>query len=99
MHQVVVKKNRHWIGNQIDEFIDNVIKPRQEKIKEIISTCDSEFSIVQYIYEGCNPGLHFENDRLKIIADIGAEIDVDIYVFGNGNVDTKFSKKEEVRGK
>lgn len=84
MHQVVIKKNGHWIGDQIDDFIDNIIKPRQEKIKEITLTCDSEFSIVQYIYEGCNPGLHFDNDRLKIITDIGAEIDADIYVLANG---------------
>ena len=89
MYQVTVEKNRHWIGDQIDDFIDNIIKPRQEKIKKIISTtCDSEFSIVQYIYEGCNPGLHFDNARLKIIADIGAEIDVDIYVLGNGEADS-----------
>ena len=89
MYEVVVEKNRFWIGDQIDEFIDNIIKPRQEKIKNIISTCQSEFSIVQYIYEGCNPGLHFDKDRLKIISDIGAEIDVDIYVLSNGEIDEK----------
>ncbi|PCJ82776.1 MAG: hypothetical protein COA57_13100 [Flavobacteriales bacterium] len=92
MHQVIIVKNRHWIGDQIDDFLDNIIKPRQGKIKKIISTCESEFSIVQYIYEGCNPGLHFDNDRLKIITDIGAEIDVDIYVFGNGQEDEKENK-------
>jgi hypothetical protein len=82
-YQVEIVKRRHWIGDQIDDFIDNIIKPKQEKIKTITATCKAEFSIVQYIYEGCNPGLQFNKERLKVIADIGAEIDADIYVLGN----------------
>ena len=89
MYQVVVERNRHSIVDQIDEFIDNVIKPRQEKIKEIVANCDCEISIVQIIYEGCNPGLHLDNGRLKILTDIGAEIDVDIYVLDNGRENEK----------
>jgi len=92
MYQEVIKKKNHWIGDQIDAFIDNIIKPRQEKIKEIITKCDSEFSIVQYIYDGCNPGLHFDNTKLKILSDIGVEIDIDIYVLSSGQEGKKKDK-------
>ena len=83
IYEVLVKRNNHWVGNQIDDFIKNVITPRQHKLKNIISTCRAEFKIVQYLYDSFNPGLHFSNSQLKIITDIGADIDVDIYVLKN----------------
>ncbi len=85
MYQVIVEKSRFQIGDQIDDFIEHIIKPRQEKIKNIASTCSAEFSIVQYIYDSCNPGLFFNKSQLKVISNIGVEIDIDIYVLGNGD--------------
>ena len=87
-YQQVIEKNDHWIGDQIDDFIDSIIKPRLLIIKELTASCDSEFSIVQYLYDGCNPGLHFDNSRLKIITAIGAEIDIDIYNFNDSEKDS-----------
>jgi hypothetical protein len=75
----VVKNENKWISEQVDQFIDEIITPKKEILKQIISSCEAEFSIVQYYYSSCNPGLHFDNKRLQIISDIGAEIDIDIY--------------------
>ncbi|PSR52106.1 hypothetical protein AHMF7605_00505 [Adhaeribacter arboris] len=92
-HQITIVEKDVWIGDLIDNYIDKVFQPRQENIKKITSKCRSEFSIVQYLYDGCNPGLHFKNNRLKIIADIGAEIDIDIYMLGSEQIENK--EKEE----
>lgn len=75
----VTKKGNNWISGQVDQFIDEIIIPKKAILKKIISTCEAEFSIVQYYYSGCNPGLHFDNKRLQVISEIGAEIDIDIY--------------------
>jgi len=75
----VTKNESKSISDQIDEFVDEVLLPRIEPLKEIISSCEAELSVVQYYYTGCNPGLHFGNRRLKLISDIGLELDIDIY--------------------
>ena len=75
----ITKKEDSWISDQVDQFIDSILKPNQTKLKNIIATCEAEFSIVQYYYSGCNPGLHFDNAKLKIVSDIGASLDIDIY--------------------
>ena len=75
----ITKKEDSWISEQVDQFIDSIIKPNQTKLRNIIATCEAEFSIVQYYYSGCNPGLHFDNAKLKIVSDIGASLDIDIY--------------------
>ena len=75
----ITKKENKWISEQVDQFIDEIIIPKKGILKKIISSCEAEFSIVQYYYSGCNPGLHFDNKRLQLISDIGAEIDIDIY--------------------
>jgi hypothetical protein len=35
--------------------------------------------MVQYYYTGHNPGYGFKKEQIKILADINAEIDMDIY--------------------
>ena len=75
----ITKKERNWISEQVDHFIEGIIKPKEEKLKNIIASCEAEFSIVQYYYCGCNPGLHFDNEKLHLISNIGASLDIDIY--------------------
>lgn len=75
----VTKNENKWISEQVDQFIDEIIMPRKGILKNIISSCEAEFSIVQYYYSGCNPGLHFDKEKLQTISDIGASLDIDIY--------------------
>jgi hypothetical protein len=77
-YRVLIEENT-WISDLVDQFIDNIIKPRHDKIKNIMASCESEFSVVQYFYDGCNPGLHFDKQKLQIISSIGASLDIDIY--------------------
>ncbi|MCW3787379.1 DUF4279 domain-containing protein [Plebeiibacterium sediminum] len=73
-------KTNAFIGETITEFFENIIEPRLELIKEISRKSDiTQLIIVQYYYTGCNPGFAFEKKQVKILADINAEIDMDIY--------------------
>lgn len=73
-------KTNEFIGDTIGEFFENIIEPRLDLIKEISSKSDiTRLIIVQYYYSGCNPGYAFEKRQVKILADIDAEIDMDIY--------------------
>ena len=69
-----------WIGNQIEKFIKEIIEPRIELIKKISNKFHSEFSVVQYMYDGCNPGLYFDKKILKVINECGLELNIDFYV-------------------
>ncbi|MBL4560976.1 MAG: DUF4279 domain-containing protein [Labilibaculum sp.] len=73
-------KTNDFIGDFIDKFFKEIIVPRLESIKEIGLNCQAiRFIIVQYYYTGYNPGYRFEKEQIKILADLNAEIDMDIY--------------------
>lgn len=73
-------KSNDFIGDLIDKFFKGIIIPRLGSIKEIGLNCKTiRFIIVQYYYTGHNPGYGFEKEQIKILADINAEIDMDIY--------------------
>jgi Domain of unknown function (DUF4279) len=68
-----------WISESVTKFLNKFIAPRKDELKEIISTCEAELSITQYVYEGCNPGLHFQKEEIELLGYIGLEIDIDLY--------------------
>jgi len=73
-------KSNDFIGDLINKFFNEIIIPRLSSIKEICLNCKTiRFIIVQYYYTGHNPGYGFEKEQIKILADINAEIDMDIY--------------------
>ncbi len=73
-------KTNDFIGDLIDKFFNVIIIPRLKSIKDIGLNCKTtRFLIVQYYYTGHNPGYGFEKEQIKILADINAEIDMDIY--------------------
>lgn len=73
-------KTNDFIGDFIDKFFKEIIVPRLESIKEIgLNSQAIRFIIVQYYYTGYNPGYRFEKEQIKILADLNAEIDMDIY--------------------
>jgi len=39
----------------------------------------AEFKIVQYYYEGYNPGYHFSIEALKVLVEANLELDIDVY--------------------
>jgi hypothetical protein len=77
------RETDQWIQEQIDEFLSVVVAPRKELIKEISKECYCEFSVAQYVYNGCNPGFHFSKEVLAQIQFIEAELDMDIYCLSN----------------
>ena len=69
-----------FISDLIGNFFNEIIIPRLGSIKEISLNCKTvRFIVVQYYYIGHNPGYGFEKERINILADINAEIDMDIY--------------------
>ncbi len=77
------KETTDFIGDQIKEFLIGVVVPRIEKIKELTDKYHGEFSVVQYMYEGCNPGLYFDKEQIDILHQCGLELNVDIYVLSD----------------
>ncbi len=73
-------KTNDFIGEIISDFFKTIIEPRIDLIKEISNKCKiTRIIIVQYYYSGNNPGYVFEKEQIKILAEINAEIDMDIY--------------------
>jgi len=69
-----------FIGETINDFFETVIEPRFEIIKDISSKSEiTRLIIVQYYYTGCNPGYSLNKKEVKMLAEINAEIDIDIY--------------------
>jgi hypothetical protein len=78
-HELKTESN-DWIGELANKFIDEIIVPRIKIIKELTDVYHGEFSIVQYMYDGCNPGLYFNKRQMQILSDCGLELNIDIYV-------------------
>ena len=73
-------KSNDFIGDMIDLFFKEIIIPRKSLIKEIGENCQMiRLTIVQYYYTGHNPGYGFDREQVKVLADINADIDMDIY--------------------
>lgn len=73
-------KTNDFIGDTIDKFFKETIIPRLNDIKEISQKCRiTRLIIVQYYYTSHNPGYGFEKEQIKVLAEINAEVDIDIY--------------------
>ncbi|MCW3076361.1 MAG: hypothetical protein JWO32_970 [Bacteroidetes bacterium] len=72
-----------WIGDHIEEFIEEIIIPRKSILKEITDQFHTELSIVQYMYEGCNPGLYFDKKTIKVFNECGLELNIDLYILSD----------------
>ena len=81
-HEVKTESN-DWVGELANKFIDEIVVPRTKMIKELTDEYHGEFSVVQYMYDGCNPGLYFDKRQIKILNDCGLELNIDIYVLSD----------------
>ena len=68
-----------FIGDIVEKYVNNFIKPNTSSLKEIAADCDMQFTVIQYYYDGCNPGFHFDKSVVQILSDLGASIDIDLY--------------------
>lgn len=46
----------HSVGELVEEFMAAVVKPRKNVLKDVVSSCNAELSIIQYYVTGRNPG-------------------------------------------
>jgi len=74
------KISNDWIGDHIDKFLEDIIAPKKEVIRRITEQFHTELSIVQYIYDSCNPGLYFDKKAIKNLNECGLELNIDLYV-------------------
>ncbi|MBF9255815.1 DUF4279 domain-containing protein [Pontibacter sp. 172403-2] len=74
-----------WIGDFIDKFIEDIILPRKDALRRITEQFHTELSIVQYIYDSCNPGLYFGKKAIKVLNDCGLELNIDLYVLSEAD--------------
>jgi hypothetical protein len=73
------QESNDFIGDFIEKFIDEIILQKFYKFKELSKKCEIQFQIVQYYYTGWNPGVHIDKKKLKVLSEIEASIDIDIY--------------------
>ncbi len=71
--------SNEFIGDIIEKFIDEIIIPRIDSLKQLVPNCSVQFGIIQYYYDGNNPGICIRSEHTKILSEIGASIDIDIY--------------------
>ena len=87
----ILRKQNYWgfeyktetnefIGNDIEKFINEIIKPRIKLIKELTKLSHGEFGVTQYYSIGINPGYYFTKKDLEIIYKSGLELNVDCYI-------------------
>jgi hypothetical protein len=72
-------ETNEFIGDVAEKFVDQVIKPRIEEIRALTEQIEAEFKIVQYYYDGCNPGYHFTANTMKTLVAANLEMDIDTY--------------------
>ena len=72
-------KSNDSIGDLIEKFIKEIIIPKKDLLKRLISKCKIQLKIVQYYYDGCNPGYHFNEQVISILSELQASIDLDVY--------------------
>ncbi|WP_373511263.1 DUF4279 domain-containing protein [Persicitalea sp.] len=75
-----VNISNDWIGNDVAAFIEEIIIPRKDVIRKLAEQLHIEFSVVQYMYDGCNPGLYFDKNAVKVLSECGLELNIDLYV-------------------
>ena len=74
-------ESNEFIGDVAERFVEQVIKPRTEQIKTLANETEAEFKIVQYYYDGCNPGYHFTINTMQTLVAANLEMDIDTYCF------------------
>ncbi|GAB6098096.1 hypothetical protein JCM14469_43520 [Desulfatiferula olefinivorans] len=77
-HEWKISSN-NFIGDIVEKYIHDFIIPNMPTLIKISKESDIQFSIVQYYYDGFNPGFHFDKSTVKVISDLGASIDIDLY--------------------
>jgi hypothetical protein len=77
-------KSSEWVQLLINKFINEIIIDRKSILKSINKEASLEFFIGVNYYNEANPSFHFESEHLVLLADIGFELDLDLYNF-SGN--------------
>jgi len=73
------RQSSEFIGDTISEFITEIIIPNKDIFIQLSKSSCVRFRIVQYYYDSCNPGIVIEREDNKILSEIGASLDIDIY--------------------
>jgi hypothetical protein len=68
-----------FVGDIVEKYVDDFVRPNMASLIELSEDSDLQFTVVQYYYDGCNPGFHFDKRVVKILSDLGASIDIDLY--------------------
>ncbi len=71
--------NTDFLGDLADEFILRILKNKIETLKSLSNDCHIMFRVVQYYNQSNNPGFSLSKKSLKVLAEIEAEFDLDIY--------------------
>ncbi|WP_110987954.1 DUF4279 domain-containing protein [Acaryochloris thomasi] len=55
---------------------------RTEDVRALPPTCEFFISVAYYEYQGSSGGWHLDSDVLKHLAELGGELDIDLYTSG-----------------
>ena len=63
----------------ISQFIKEIIIPRKKIFVQLSKSSYLQFQIVQYYYNSCNPEIVIEKEDNRVLCEIDACLDIDIY--------------------
>jgi transposase len=77
---ISTKENDGDIGLHIKQLMDQ-LKPHKTKLKKIIKdlNLDAELSCVVFTEEDDRPAIYFKRNVIEFLAELGADIDIDLY--------------------
>jgi hypothetical protein len=91
----IAKEHRWYFEPQQDtpgeleqklEFLLDRLKPSQAEIASLQNECEIEVSICYEGYRGSMGGWHIDKATIQQIAALGAEIDLDLYAYGENDL-------------
>ncbi|MCP4214357.1 MAG: DUF4279 domain-containing protein [bacterium] len=65
-----------------ERFIREIIVPARTELMKLTEACSVILRVVQYYYDGWNPGLGLSSEYTRVLGDIRASLDIDLYCIG-----------------
>jgi hypothetical protein len=74
-----IEKSDLFISDFTEKFFREIIETREPEIIELSKKSKVQITIVQYFSTSNNPGYYFSAKSIKIMSNIDAELQMDIY--------------------
>ncbi len=71
--------NNTYAENALKSFIDEIVLPNYDKLKEITSSASAKLEFVYYYYDSHNMGIFLDHKINSLLSGLNIDIDFDLY--------------------